>query len=134
MTLKKMSLKVLSVFMALIMVVGFCAPAVLAAEHEHEKKVEFTYTQEKLKSFVILLEGTKNTIVPFHSLNCDLKSCKSFIKWRVGSLFGSIKQSTRSLFATKSWIVAFLCHGTSIDSDTLPYISFRGTNALSSID
>lgn len=52
MTLKKMSLKVLSVFMALIMVVGFCAPAVLAAEHEHEKKVEFTYTQEKAEELL----------------------------------------------------------------------------------
>lgn len=66
MTLKKMSLKVLSVFMALIMVVGFCAPAVIAAEHDHEhdhdhdRTVEIVYTEKKARDF---LESVMNAFL-----------------------------------------------------------------------
>ena len=58
MTLKKMSLKVLSVFLALIMVVGVCAPAVSAAGHDHDDpahKVEINYSEKKLRDALELL-------------------------------------------------------------------------------
>ncbi len=52
MTLRKMSTKVLSVFLAMIMIVALWAPAVSAAGHDHGKTVEITYTEEKAQDYL----------------------------------------------------------------------------------
>ncbi len=54
MTRKKMSMKVLSVFLALIMILGVCAPAVSAAAHDHDhaRELEITYTEEKARDYL----------------------------------------------------------------------------------
>ena len=52
MTLRKMSTKVLSVFLAVIMIVALWAPAVSAAGHDHGKTVEITYTEEKAQDYL----------------------------------------------------------------------------------
>ena len=57
MTLRKMSTKVLSVFLALIMIVALWAPAVSAAGHDHAHKVEINYDETKVRDALNALIG-----------------------------------------------------------------------------
>ena len=57
MTLRKMSTKVLSVFLAVIMIVALWAPAVSAAGHDHAHKVEINYDETKVRDALNALIG-----------------------------------------------------------------------------
>ena len=57
MTLRKMSTKVLSVFLAMIMIVALWAPAVSAAGHDHAHKVEINYDETQVRDALNALIG-----------------------------------------------------------------------------